>query len=94
MSDAENSPWTGEESTLPDGELAARERQLALVDRVFGLEAQVAELSAENSLTPSERLRTEQRLIAMQSSLAWRLGRAATAPIRVAQRFVSRARGR
>ena len=94
MSDAKNGAWVGPESTLPADELADRERQLALVDRVFGLEAQLAELSAENSLTPSERLRTEQRLIEMQGSLAWRLGRAATAPLRVAQRFVVRARAR
>ncbi|MBK4346419.1 hypothetical protein [Lacisediminihabitans changchengi] len=94
MSDAKKAAWEGEESTLPADELAARERQLALVDRVFGLEAQLSQVSAENSLTPSERLRTEQRLIAMQSSLAWRVGRAATAPLRVAQRFISRARTR
>ena len=94
MSDAKNGAWVGAESTLPADDLAARERQLALVDRVFGLEAQVAELSAENSLTPSERLRTEQRLIAMQGSLAWRLGRAATAPLRAANRLVARARKR
>lgn len=72
--------------------LVSIERQLALVDRVLGLEAQVAELSSSSRLTPSEQLRAEKELAMLRSSLTWRLGRVAAAPISAARR-VARGRG-
>jgi hypothetical protein len=68
------------------------ERQLGLVDRVLGLEAQLAELSIDSALTPSEQLRVEQQLDQMRRSLGWRIGRIITAPITVARRRFQRDR--
>lgn len=62
------------------------ERELGLVDRVLGLEAQVAELSVDFDLTPSEKLRVEQQLDRMRRSLAWRVGRIVTAPVTIVLR--------
>lgn len=66
------------------------ERQLGLVDRVLGLEAQVAELSVDFDLTPSEKLRVEQQLDQMRRSLGWRVGRIVTAPMTVITRRFQR----
>jgi len=68
------------------------ERQLGLVDRVLGLEAQVAELSIDFDLTPSEKLRVEQQLDQMRRSLGWRVGRVIAAPVTLARRRYQRGR--
>ena len=74
--------------------LLSAERQLALVDRVIGLEARVAELGAVTTLTPTEQLRAEQQLSRLRDSPAWRIGRAATLPARAARRVAGRVIGR
>jgi hypothetical protein len=74
--------------------LLTAERQLALVDRIIGLEAQVAELGAVTTLTPTEQLRAEQQLSRLRDSPAWRIGRAATLPVRAARRVAGRVIGR
>lgn len=66
------------------------ERQLALVDRIIGLEAELAELAIASSLTPSEQLGAERQLIRLRATTAWRIGRLATAPVRIAKRVVRR----
>lgn len=76
---------------IDDATVFSIERQLALVDRVLGLEAQLAELSSSSQLSPSQQLRAEKELAVLRGSLTWRLGRVAAAPIRAARRV---ARGR
>lgn len=63
------------------------ERQLALVDRLIGLEAENAELAVSTALTPSEQLRVEQQIGRMRNSLEWRVGRVLTAPVRAIRRL-------
>ncbi|MCU1415496.1 MAG: hypothetical protein JWN80_2836 [Microbacteriaceae bacterium] len=62
------------------------EDQLALLDRVRGLEARLAEYSA-GGRAPSNVLSAEQEVVRMQSSLAWRLGNAITRPSRIVGRL-------
>lgn len=83
--------WTGPEVDPADAVTA--ERQLALVDRIFGLEAQVARLSAVRSLGPSEQLLVEQELARLRSTVTWRTGRIVSAPLRAALRVVRPGRG-
>ncbi len=68
------------------------ERRLGLVDRILGLEAQVAEMSVDFDLTPSEKMRAEQRLDEMRRSFGWRVGRVITAPIALGRHLAKRAR--
>ena len=88
MSTADSEPWTDENAPLASRILPewSEERQ-ALIDRIIGLEAQVDELTGASHSTPSEQLALEQRLIAMQESFEWRLGRAITSPRRVVRRL-------
>lgn len=80
------------ESVFPppsEDSIATQLRQLALVDRVLGLEAEVARLSsaapsADNPRLEIERLSTE--LAAVYASRTWRLGTAALRPVRAAAR--------
>jgi len=73
--------WAGSPREFPkDRTTDDYERQLALVDRVLGLEAQLAEQSVDFVLTPSEQLRAEQQIDRMRSSLGWRVGRIISAP--------------
>lgn len=65
------------------------ERELALVDRLLGLEAQLAEQSLTFALTPSEQLRVEQQIGRMRSSLNWRVGRLVAAPVTLLSRRLS-----
>jgi hypothetical protein len=65
------------------------EQQLALVDRIIGLEQQVKELQAARLLSPSEAIAVEANLNGMKSSLTWRAGRIVTLPVRVL-RYVKR----
>lgn len=68
------------------------ERQLSLVDRVLGLEAQLAELSIVFDLIPSEKLRAEQQINRMRSSLGWRIGKVIAAPAVMARQRLRRDR--
>jgi hypothetical protein len=68
------------------------ERQLSLVDRILGLEARVAELSVEFDLAPEEKLRAEQMIQRMRSSLEWRIGRIVALPALVVRRRLRRVR--
>lgn len=79
--------WTAEGHESANDSLSAeRERNLALVDRVLGLEAEVAQLSIASSLAPSDVLAAERRLGLLQRSSTWRIGRLVTAPGRVVMR--------
>jgi hypothetical protein len=81
----------GAEAELPGGrDLASFERELALVDRVLGLQAQLAQLAAQSSLTPDQQLRTEQELALLRGSVTWRAGRVVSAPLRALQRVARR----
>lgn len=65
------------------------EQQLALVDRIIGLEQQVKELQAARLLSPSETIAVEGHVAGIKSSLTWRAGRVVTLPVRVL-RYVKR----
>lgn len=83
MSEAQH--WVGPEQ---DGakRFASAERQLELGDYIAGLEATLAQQSEATILTPSEQLAVERRLADLERSLAWRVGRRITTPIRVIRR--------
>ena len=84
-------PWVGTEADLPaDRTLETFEWELALVDRIRGLEAQLAQVASTSKLSPDQQLRAEQELALLRGSLTWRAGRAATAPLRVLQKVVRR----
>lgn len=85
------SAWTGPEDEAAGA--ASFERQLALVDRIFGLESQVARLSAASTLAPSEQLLVERELARLRSTMTWRTGRIVSAPLRAALRIVRRGDG-
>jgi hypothetical protein len=83
--------WSaGDAEIVGSSKHAEGEERLVLIDRIAGLEAQVAELSARFSATPTQQLAVEQQLIRMQHSLAWRLGRALTSPQTVVRRMIRR----
>jgi hypothetical protein len=91
VSDSEPSAWTGEGAELPkrtDERLL--EEQLILRDRIAGLEAQLAELGTGPRRYPTDILSAEQRIIVMQSSLAWRLGSVLTNPRRLLRHIFRR----
>ena len=79
-------PTTGE----PEKErLEMQLRQLALVDRVLGLEAEVARLSASSPYAQSVRLdveRVQGELRAAHESATWMIGSAVLAPVRMIRR--------
>jgi hypothetical protein len=91
VSDSVVDGWKGDEA-LPALPPYPRifEEQLVLLDRIAGLEAQVAELRRDADRTPSEALSAEQLVIQMQSSFAWRLGNALTDPRRAFRRIFRR----
>lgn len=94
MSETDSGAWSGPQADLPNHRPEPSvERELALVDRVLGLEARVAELSVSSSLHPSEQLLVEQELARLRSSVTWRTGRIVSAPLRVALRVVRGGRG-
>lgn len=93
MTDADRGSWSGPEAELPgDDRGLSLEQQLALVDRVKSLEAQLAQLSGGRRLSPTAQLDAEQQLIAMRASLPWRVGRVVTIPLRILQRWRQRSR--
>ncbi|NYI42460.1 hypothetical protein [Demequina lutea] len=71
-----------------DGEYQVLLRQMALVDRVIGLEAEVARLEAaarESGGARAEIERLETALAAVYASRTWWVGRAFLGPVRVAR---------
>lgn len=83
--------WSaGDAEIARSSEMADAEDRLVLIDRIAGLEAQIAELTAGAARQPSEQLSAEQQILALQSSLAWRLGSALTSPRRVLRRVFGR----
>lgn len=83
--------WTTAKESPRTSQSDAYERQLALINRILGLEAQVAELSIAFDLAPSQTLRAEQQIDRMRSSLGWRVGRVISAPVLLAKRRLRRA---
>lgn len=76
-----------------NGDYNALLRQMALVDRVIGLEAEVARLHADYSGVGGARQEVERlkgELRAVYSSRAWLLGRALLLPVRVVKRVMGR----
>ena len=69
-------------------------RQLALVDRVLGLEAEVARLSilAPDSSGPRGHDFVERELQTVYGSTTWRVGRAVLAPARAVRALLRRAK--
>jgi hypothetical protein len=95
VDDFETQTWSAPAVEVPISDaLIAAERQLSLVDRVLGLEAQVAELAVTTSLTPTEQLLVEQQLVRLQESSALRIGRIATLPARLARDAARKVSGR
>jgi hypothetical protein len=74
--------WESPAEVPTTPEHLAAERQLALVDRLIGLEAENAQLAVSTALAPSEQLRVEQQIARMRASFEWRVGRVVTAPFR------------
>lgn len=90
-SETDGSSWVGPEAELLGADrLLALEKQLALVDRVRSLEAEIAQLRGSAALSPTATLDAEQQLLAMRSSMIWRVGRVVTFPLRAAQRVLRR----
>ena len=76
---------SGDEVAPTEDDIARNLRQLALVDRVLGLEAEVARLSSTATAPTGARdeveaLRNELR--AVYASRAWRIGTAVLTPAR------------
>lgn len=95
MADKGGGSWAAPDVEIPVSKrLMSAERQLALVDRIIGLEAQLAELSASATLRPSEQLRVEQQLKQVQNSTSFRVGKMLVAPAGVAKYRLKRVLGR
>lgn len=82
-------------SNPSQGEVERDLRQLALVDRILGLEAQVARLSilSPDDSGPRGHDFVQRELQTVYSSATWRVGRAVLAPAR-ALRAVARSLSR
>jgi len=78
--------WTSSAEVVPGAEQRDRARELQLVDRVLGLEAENARLSTRHLLTPTAELAAEERLEQLSESAAWRLGWLLTSPLRIVRR--------
>ncbi|THG36044.1 hypothetical protein E6C70_00410 [Glaciibacter flavus] len=65
------------------------EHELALIDRVIGLEMQVEELRRLDRLDPASSLAQRESVAALKETFTWRAGRVITLPIRAA-RFARR----
>ena len=78
--------WASTSEVDHGGDLEAARRQLALVDRIIGLEAALAQASATSTLSPVDHLTVEFELARVKSSRAWRVGRLVVAPVAIAGR--------
>ena len=83
---SDQAAWTSGSEVVPDGDLTSGLRQLALIDRVIGLEAALAQASAISTLAPVDRMSVEFELARVKSSKAWRVGRLVVAPMAFAAR--------
>jgi hypothetical protein len=83
---SDQNTWTSDSEVVPDDDLASDLRQLALVDRVIGLEAALAQASVVSTLAPVDRLTAEFELARVKSSRAWRVGRLVVAPMALTAR--------
>jgi hypothetical protein len=81
-------PMINPPEATPEGEANAI-RQLALVDRIIGLQAEVANLQSSNM---SREVRAQVN--AVKSSTTWRVGRLVLSPVTVARRLLSRLRSK
>lgn len=72
---------SGKDAAPTDAEIATELRQLALVDRVLGLEAEIARMSSQSGAR-DEIARLEAELAAVYASRTWRLG---SAMVRIAR---------
>lgn len=77
---------TNPPETTPEGEANAI-RQLALVDRIIGLQAEVANLQSSHL---SREVQAHVNVV--KSSTTWRVGRLVLSPVIVAKRLLSRLR--
>jgi hypothetical protein len=71
--------------SISDAQVASELRQLALVDRVLGLEAEVARLSISGPAAGGQRAEIERlqgELSALYASRTWRIGSVALSPLR------------
>lgn len=82
------------EQVTDEERLREQERQLALVDRILGLEAEIAELRVARSLSAGQQLAAEQELARVRASAELRIGHVLTAPARIAKRAVGGRRPR
>ncbi|WP_353809252.1 hypothetical protein [Agromyces sp. SYSU T00194] len=90
MNEAAGQGWADDAAgvELSPDERAAEER-LELLDRIAGLEAQVAELRSTALLSPTETVALERDLAATHNSTTWKVGRAVLFPVR-ALRYAKR----
>ncbi len=79
----------------PDDELLRNRRQLELVDRILGLEAQLANQVRLTSPTleqvqelQRDLAGLQQQLDAVHSTMTWRAGRAVLTPVRAIKRLL------
>ena len=70
---------------LPTAAMVEAEHELALIDRVIGLEAQVEELRRLDRLDPASALAQRESVAALKQTITWRAGRIVTLPIRAAR---------
>lgn len=74
------------ESQLNDVE-SARVRELELVDRIAGLEAELAQVASASVISPSATLAAEVKLHEVTTSTRWYAGRVLELPFRAVQRL-------
>ncbi|TFD70094.1 hypothetical protein [Cryobacterium sp. Hb1] len=77
--------------TPDESDLARDARQLALVDRVIGLQAEVANL---NVTYPNRINALEAELRALLTSRTWKTGRAAVSPLLFARKVLRKIKNR
>lgn len=82
---AQQGGWAPE-SRLDDLE-SARVRELELVDRIAGLEAELAQTRSASILSPSAEVAAEIELRRVTTSARWYAGRVLELPFRALRRF-------
>ena len=101
MTEDETGSSIGSADIDGDDRVRVLERQLALVDRVIGLEAQLVEFARLNEPSPvtgpgsaSNEAALRAELDAVLHSRSFRLGSALLRPVRIVARIVNRGRAR